>query len=128
MSQVTVEIVEKLKTLTLLEAADLVSKIEETFNVTARAPSARIVMPIGSAIADRQEVEKTTFDVVLEFIAEDKRVATLKVIRSLTNLGLKEAKDFCSSLPKVVKERVSKEEAETIKRELEQVGGKVTFK
>jgi large subunit ribosomal protein L7/L12 len=78
----------------------------------------------GAAAAE----EKTTFDVILESVAEDKRVAVLKVIRSLTNLGLKEAKDFTSSLPKAVKEGVSKEEAEAAKKELEESGGKVVIK
>ncbi len=132
MSATTNEILEKLKTLTLLEAAELVSQIEETFGVDASAPVGGAVMVAaaggaaggGAAAAE----EKTTFDVILESVAEDKRVAVLKVIRSLTNLGLKEAKDFTSSLPKAVKEGVSKEEAEAAKKELEESGGKVVIK
>jgi large subunit ribosomal protein L7/L12 len=130
MSTTTNEILEKLKTLTLLEAAELVAQIEETFGVDASAPvGGAVVMAAagatgGAAVAE----EKTTFDVILESVAEDKRVAVLKVIRSLTNLGLKEAKDFTSSLPKAVKEGVSKEEAEAAKKELEESGGKVTIK
>jgi large subunit ribosomal protein L7/L12 len=82
----------------------------------------------GQASRTAADVEKTTFDVVLESIAEDKRVAALKAIRSLTSLGLKEAKDFCSSLPKAVKEGASKDEAETAKKELEGAGGTVVIK
>ena len=131
MSQITNEILEKLKALTLLEAAELVSQIEETFGVDANASArGRMIIPIIGG-QDRRlatRTEKTTFDVVLESIADDKRVAALKVIRSLTSLGLKEAKDFCSSLPKAVKENASKEEAEIAKKELEGAGGSVVIK
>jgi large subunit ribosomal protein L7/L12 len=131
MSTTTNEILEKLKTLTLLEAAELVAQIEETFGVDASAPvgGAMIMAAPGAAGGGAAAAEeKTTFDVILESVAEDKRVAVLKVIRSLTNLGLKEAKDFTSSLPKAVKEGVSKEEADAAKKELEESGGKVTIK
>jgi large subunit ribosomal protein L7/L12 len=132
MSAVTNEILEKLKTLTLLEAAELVKQIEETFGVDASAPAGggRVRVAAGGAAggAPAAAAEKTTFDVILESVAEDKRVAALKVIRSLTNLGLKEAKDFSAALPKAVKEGVSKEEAEAAKKELEEAGGKVTIK
>jgi large subunit ribosomal protein L7/L12 len=127
MSTATEEILEKLKTLTLLEAAELVSQIEETFGVDTSGT--RGVVPIipraGGGVAVREE--KNTFDVILESIDSEKRVATLKVVRSLTSLGLKEAKEFCSSLPKAVKEGVTKEEAEMTKAELEKAGSKVTI-
>jgi len=122
MSLVTHEILEKMKTLTLLEATELVSQIEETFGVDA-SRSGGVVASGAPA-----QTTKTTFDVILESVAEDKRVSALKLIRSLTNLGLKEAKDFCGSLPKAVKEDVSKEEAEGTKKELEGVGGQVSIK
>lgn len=127
MSQVTKEILEKLKTLTLLEAAELVSQIEETFGVDRIIPTGgvRMVSAAGGRAGRTQKAEKTTFDVVLQSVSDDKRVAALKAIRSLTSLGLKEAKDFCSSLPKTVKEGISREEAETVKKELEGAGGKV---
>jgi len=133
MSQAANEILEKLKVLTLLEAADLVSKIEETFGVDASASfGGNILRPQISRglIEGRSEErsEKTTFDVVLESIADDKRVAVLKVIRSLTSLGLKEAKDFCSALPKTMKDGVSKEDADAAKKELEAVGASVVIK
>lgn len=131
MSQVTDEILEKLKFLSLMEAADLVSQIEETFGVDAKASTRGVIIVSerGDQTGGRKiSEEKTTFDVVLESIAEDKRVAALKVIRSLTSLGLKEAKDFCSSLPKTVKEGISKEDAEIVKVELERAGGTVVTK
>jgi large subunit ribosomal protein L7/L12 len=127
MSTTTNEIIEKLKSITLLEAAELVSQIEETFGVDANAFAGGFVSAPadgGGASVEAPE-EKTTFDVILEDIASDKRVAVLKVIRNLTSLGLKEAKEFTSSLPKAVKEGVSKEEAETSKQQLEEAGGKV---
>ncbi len=127
MSTTTDEILEKLKTITLFEAKELVAQIEETFGVDASAPSGGFALApgdSGTSPADTAE-EKTTFDVILEDVASDKRVAVLKVIRNLTSLGLKEAKDFTTSLPKAVKESVSKEEAETAKQQLEQAGGKV---
>jgi large subunit ribosomal protein L7/L12 len=128
MSQATDAILVKLKALTLLEAVELVSQIEETFRVDASTPAIGIMAtPRQGGEAHSAAREKTTFSVVLDHVADDKRVSTLKVIRSLTDLGLKEAKDFCSSLPKVVKENVSKEEVASIKRELEKAGGKVTL-
>lgn len=129
MSITTEEIITKLKTITLLEATELVSRIEETFGVDASAPTGGIPLPamVGGSSREATEVveEKTTFNVILEDIASDKRVAVLKVIRNLTSLGLKEAKEFTSSLPKAVKEGISKDEAETAKQQLEEAGGKV---
>jgi large subunit ribosomal protein L7/L12 len=122
----TDEIVEVLKNMTLFEAAQLVTRIEETFGVDASTPVGG-VLTMPTQAGDTAEVieEKTTFDVILEDVASDKRVAVLKVIRSLTSLGLKEAKDFTTSLPKAVKESVSKEEADSAKEQLEGAGGKV---
>lgn len=126
MSTTTTEIIEKLKGLTLFESSQLVSQIEETFGVNASLPVG------GGAVASAADggskeaaEEKTTFDVILEEVAGDKRVAVLKVIRNLTSLGLKEAKEFTTSLPKTIKESVSKEEAEAAKKQLEESGGKV---
>ena len=126
MSTTTEEIIEKLKTITLFEAAELVARIEETFGVDASAPTGGFGGP-SAAVGEAAEVaeEKTAFDVILEDVASDKRVAVLKVIRNLTSLGLKEAKEFTSSLPKAVKESVSKDEAEQAKQQLEEAGGKV---
>ena len=128
MSTTTNEIIEKLKSMTLLEAAELVSQIEATFGVDASAPVAgSFVQPSGSQESASAPVveEKTTFDVILEDVPSDKRVVVLKAIRNLTALGLKEAKDFITSLPKPVKEGVSKEEADEAKQQLEQAGGKI---
>nr|YP_009105436.1 ribosomal protein L12 [Parietochloris pseudoalveolaris]AIT94063.1 ribosomal protein L12 [Parietochloris pseudoalveolaris] len=128
MSTTTNEIIEKLKSITLLEAAELVSQIEETFGVDASASVGVGFMPAaGGAGTEAQEAveEKTSFDVILEDIASDKRIAVLKVVRNLTSLGLKEAKEFTTSLPKAVKESVSKEEAEQAKTQLEEAGAKV---
>lgn len=128
MSTTTAEIIEKLKSMTLLEAAELVSEIEKTFGVDASAPTGGGF--VGAATTSGAEIqetveEKTTFDVILEEVPDDKRVPVLKVIRTLTSLALKEAKEFTTSLPKAVKESVSKEEAEAAKSQLEQAGGKV---
>lgn len=125
----TSEIIEKLKTLTLLEAAELVSEIEETFGVDASAPVGGGMMMAagGDAGAAEEVVEKTTFDVVVEDIPSDKRVSVLKVIRKLTSLGLAEVKAFTNALPGTLQEGVSKEEAEASKTELEAAGAKVNI-
>ena len=126
MSTTTTEIIEKLKDLTLFESSQLVSQIEETFGVNASLPVGGGVVPSAADGGSKDNIEeKTTFDVVLEEVAGDKRVAVLKVIRNLTSLGLKEAKEFTTSLPKTIKESVSKEEAESAKKQLEESGGKV---
>lgn len=128
MSTTTNEIIEKLKSLTLLEVSELVSQIEETFGVDASAPTGiGFIAPGGEGGANQKEVveEKTSFDVIIEDVAADKRVAVLKIIRNLTSLGLKEAKEFTTSLPKAIKESISKEEAEAAKKELEEAGAKV---
>ena len=122
------EILEKLKTLTLLEASELVSKIEETFGVDASAPAggAVIMAPTaGAAEAAPKEEEKTLFDVVLEEIPSDKKVAVYKVVRSIANIAVNQVKEFTATLPKALKESVSKEEAEAAKQQLEDAEAKV---
>ena len=123
------EILEKLKTLTLLEASELVSKIEETFGVDASAPAGGAVMmsAVAGAVADSapKEEEKTLFDVVLEEIPSDKKVAVYKVVRSIANIAVNQVKEFTATLPKAIKESVSKEEAEGAKQQLEDAGAKV---
>ena len=132
MSAATDEILEKLKTLSLLEAAELVKQIEEAFGVTAAAPAGGMMMMApgaGAAAAPAEEVEeKTEFDVILEDVPADKKIAVLKVVRELTGLGLKEAKDVVESTPKAVREAVPKEAAEEAKKKLEEAGGKVSVK
>nr|YP_009629478.1 ribosomal protein L12 [Coelastrella saipanensis]AVV61588.1 ribosomal protein L12 [Coelastrella saipanensis] len=128
MSTVT-EIIEKLKTLTLLEASELVSQIEETFGVDASAPVGGGVMmaamPAAGAEAAPKEEEKTLFDVILEEIPADKKVGVYKVVRNIANIAVNQVKEFTASLPKALKESVSKEEAEAAKQQLEEVGAKV---
>ena len=130
MSTVTDEILEKLKSLTLLEASELVKQIEDAFGVSAAAPVGGLVMAAGAGAAPVAEAveEKTEFDVVLEEVPADKKIAILKEVRTITGLGLKEAKDLVESTPKSVKEGVKKEEAEDIKKKLEDAGGKVSVK
>nr|YP_009297192.1 ribosomal protein L12 [Porphyridium sordidum]AOM66535.1 ribosomal protein L12 [Porphyridium sordidum] len=124
------EIVEQLKVLTLLEAAELVKAIEETFNVDASAPAGggMMVMQPGAAAPAEAVEEKTEFDVVLESVPADKKIAVLKVVRTITGLGLKEAKELVESTPKSLKEGTSKEDAENIKKEIEAAGAKVAIK
>jgi large subunit ribosomal protein L7/L12 len=133
MSAATDEILEKLKSLTLLEAAELVKQIEEAFGVSAAAPvGVAVAAPgaaAGAAAAAAEPVEeKTEFDVILESVPADKKIPVLKVVRELTGLGLKEAKDLVESVPKPVKEGIAKEAAEDAKKRIEEAGGKVTVK
>jgi large subunit ribosomal protein L7/L12 len=130
MSATTDEILEKLKSLTLLEAAELVKQIEEAFGVSAAAPVGGFAFAAApGAAAPAEEVEEQTeFDVVLQEVPADKKIAVLKVVRALTGLGLKEAKDLVEAVPKAVKEGVAKSDAEDAKKQLEEVGGKVTIK
>ena len=127
MSTTTNEIIEKLKSITLLEAAELVSQIEETFGVDASAPvGGGFMVATGGAGAAAEVVEeKTTFDVIIEDVASDKRVPVLKVVRNLTSLDLKEAKEAIPSLPKVIQQGISKDDAEAAKQQLEEAGAKV---
>jgi len=127
MSNTTNEIIEKLKSITLVEAAELVSQIEETFGVDALAPvgGGFIAAPGAGAAAGEAVEEKTTFDVIIEDVPSDKRVPVLKVVRNLTSLDLKEAKEAISSLPKAVQQGISKEDAEAAKQQLEEAGAKV---
>jgi large subunit ribosomal protein L7/L12 len=127
MSAATDEILEKLKSLSLLEAAELVKQIEEAFGVSAAA-SAGVVMAAPAAAAAEEVEEKTDFDVILEEVPADKKIAILKVVRAITGLGLKEAKEMVESTPKAIKEGVPKDDAEDTKKKLEEAGAKVTVK
>jgi large subunit ribosomal protein L7/L12 len=129
MSATTDAIIEQLKSITLLEAAELVSQIEETFGVDASAPvGGGMMMAAMPAAAAEVEEAQTEFDVVLESVPSDKRIAVIKAVRSLTSLGLKEAKDLIESAPKAVKEGVSKADADEVKKTLEEAGAVVTIK
>lgn len=124
-------IIQDLKSLTLLEAAELVKEIEDTFGVDASSSGTGMMMmspggPVPSN--DSEEQEKTEFDVLLEVVPAPKKIAILKVVRSLTGLGLIEAKGLVESAPKVLKESVSKEDAEDMKEKLETAGATVAIK
>ena len=120
-------IVDELKTLTLLEAAELVNKIEETFGVDASASAGPAMVMASTAVAEEVE-EKTEFNVMLDEVSADKKIAVLKIVRTLTGLGLKEAKGVVDSAPAPVKEGVSKDEAEGLKAALEEAGAEVELK
>lgn len=129
MSSATDEILEKLKTLTLLEASELVKQIEEAFGVSAAAPAGgMMVMPGGPAAPAEAVEEKTEFDVILDEVPADKKIAVLKEVRTITGLGLKEAKDLVEATPKALKEGIKKEEAEEIKKKIEAAGAKASIK
>jgi large subunit ribosomal protein L7/L12 len=123
-------IVEQLKSLTLLEAAELVKEIETVFGVdtSISVGSVGMTMPQAAAAPAEAAEEKTSFDLILENVPADKKIAVLKIVRNVTGLGLKESKDIVDNVPKLLKEGASKEESETIKKELEAAGGKVTIK
>lgn len=118
------ELIDAIKELTVLELNELVKACEEEFGVSA---AAGVVVAAAGPAAAAAEEEKTEFDVELTEVGAEK-VKVIKVVREVTGLGLKEAKDVVDGAPKVVKEGASKEEAEDIKKKLEEVGAKVTLK
>ncbi|MDD3613994.1 MAG: 50S ribosomal protein L7/L12 [Clostridia bacterium] len=120
------EIMQAIKEMTVLELAELVKDLEEEFGVSAAAPVAVAAAPAAGAAEAAQE-EKTEFDVVLESFG-DKKLQVIKVVRELTGLGLKDAKELVEAAPKAIKEGVDKEEAENLKAKLEEAGGKVVLK
>lgn len=118
-------ILESIEKLTLLEAAELVKAMEEKFGVSAAAPVAVAAAPAAAAPADDADADVS---VVLASVPADKKIAVLKEVRTLTGLGLKEAKDLVESAPKAVKENIKKDEAESIKKTLEAAGAVVEIK
>lgn len=128
MSPKTDEILESLKKLSLLEASELVKQIEDAFGVSAAA-SAGVVMAAPGAAAGGGEAaeEKTEFDVVLESFEATAKIKVLKAVREATGLGLGDAKAMVEAAPKTIKEGVSKDDAEALKKAIEEVGGKVTI-
>nr|YP_009497070.1 ribosomal protein L12 [Psammoneis obaidii]AWT39783.1 ribosomal protein L12 [Psammoneis obaidii] len=126
MSEKIDKIVEELKTLTLLEGSELVTKIEETFGVDASA-SAGGGMVMAAATTAEEVEEKTEFDLMLDEVPADKKIAVLKVVRSLTGLGLKEAKELVESAPKQIQESMAKDAAEEAKKQIEDAGGKASL-
>ncbi len=121
-------IIAQLNTLTLLEASELVKKIEEIFGVD----TAQVVMSSanggGAQVVAEAVEEKTEFKLILEEVPADKKIAILKVVRTITGLGLKEAKDLVEAAPKTLNEAMAKDAAQTAKKQLEEAGAKVTVK
>ncbi len=126
MSEKVAQALELIKGMSLLEASELKKALEEEFGVTAAAPVVMAGPAAGGASAAPVE-EQTEFDVILQS-AGDKKINVIKVVRAHTGLGLKEAKDLVDGAPKTVKEGASKDEAEKIKKELEEAGATVTLK
>jgi large subunit ribosomal protein L7/L12 len=121
------ELVDAIGNLTVLELAELVKALEEKFGVTAAAPMAVAAAPVGGGPAAPVAEEQTEFDAILKSVGE-KKIQVIKVVRELTGLGLKEAKDLVDGAPKPVKEKVSKAEAEQIKTKLEAEGAQIEIK
>ena len=124
----TDELLDAFKEMTLLELSEFVKQFEETFGVTAAAPVAVAAAPAGGGAAEAEEaVEQDEFDVVLE-AAGEKKIQVIKEVRTLTSLGLKEAKDLVEGAPKPILEKVAKDAAEAAKEKLEAAGAKITIK
>ena len=121
-------ILESIEKLTLLEASELVKAMEEKFGVSAAAPVAVAAAPAAAGAAPAGEEEASEVNVILASVPADKKIAVLKEVRTITGLGLKEAKDLVDGAPKAVKEGVKKEDAEAIKKQLEAAGATVEIK
>ena len=126
MSEKIDQIVEELKTLTLLEASELVTKIEDTFGVDASAASGGVVMATAATAVEEVE-EKTEFDLMLDEVPADKKIAVLKIVRTITGLGLKESKELVESAPIKVQGALAKDAAEAGKKQIEEAGGKASL-
>ena len=124
MSDKVVKLIEDVKSLTVLELSELVKALEEEFGVSAAAPVAVAAAPAAAAAAVE---EKTEFDVILKTVGPNK-IQVIKVVREVTGLGLKEAKDLVDGAPKAVKEAISKDDAEALKAKLVEVGAEVEVK
>jgi large subunit ribosomal protein L7/L12 len=121
------EIIESIDKLTVLELADLVKQLEEKYGVSAAAPVAMMAPGAGAPGGAAPAAEKTEFDVILADAGAEK-IKVIKAVREITSLGLTEAKTFVESAPKAVKEGISKDEAEAVKKKLEEAGAKVEIK
>ncbi|WP_447975580.1 50S ribosomal protein L7/L12 [Nitrospira sp. Kam-Ns4a] len=122
------EFIKAIESMSVLELSELVKGLEERFGVTAAAPVAVAAAPAGGGPAAAPAEEKTAFDVILASAVADKKIQVIKVVREITSLGLKEAKDLVEGAPKPVKTGVTKEEAEAIKKKLEESGAKIEIK
>jgi large subunit ribosomal protein L7/L12 len=121
------DVIEFIKNMSVLELSELVKELEDTFGVSAAAPMAVAAAPGAGGGEAEAEEEQTEFDVILES-AGDKKIQVIKVVRAITGLGLKEAKELVDGAPKPVKEAVAKDEAESIKNQIEEAGGVVAVK
>ena len=121
------DIIETIDKLTVLELADLVKQLEEKYGVSAAAPAMMMAPGAGAPGGAAPAAEKTEFDVILQDAGAEK-IKVIKAVREITSLGLTEAKTFVESAPKAVKEGVSKDEAESVKKKLEEAGAKVEIK
>jgi large subunit ribosomal protein L7/L12 len=121
------ELIEEIKKMSVLELSTLVKALEEEFGVSAAVPMAMAAAPAGAAAAVAEEEEQTEFDVILK-AAGEKKIQVIKVVRALTGLGLKEAKDLVDGAPNPVKQGINKAEAEDLKKQLEEVGADVEVK
>jgi large subunit ribosomal protein L7/L12 len=131
LSEKSARILEDLKSMTLLEASELVKAIEETFGVDASAsagPAMMMAAPGAAAGGEAAAEEQTEFTVMLDSFPADKKIAVLKVVRGATGLGLKEAKELVEAAPKEIQENLSKEAAEDLKKQIEEAGGAVSLK
>mgnify|MGYP003384406054 CR=1 FL=1 len=122
------KLLEQLQTLTLLEAAELVKKIEQTFDVDSSSNGSMVMASVVDDSVKEKVKEKAEFDLILSEVPADKKIAILKVIRSITGLGLKEAKNLVETAPKTVQEAMAKDVAEIAKTQLEKAGAKVILK
>jgi len=128
MSATTDKILDQLKTLSLLEASELVKQIEEAFGVSAAASAGVVVAAAAPGAPAEAAEEQTEFDVILDSFDPAAKIKVLKAVREATGLGLGEAKALVEAAPKAVKEGISKADAEALKKAIEEVGGKVTIK
>ena len=120
-------LVEMIKKLNVMELVELKGALEDEFGVTAAAPAMGMMMQMGGGAAEEEEAEQSTFDVVLKEVGGNK-IQVIKAVRGITSLGLTEAKEMVDKAPKAIKEGVDKEEAEKIKKELEDAGATVELK
>ncbi len=123
MSDKVVKLIEDVKSLTVLELSELVKALEEEFGVSAAAPAAVAAAPVAAAVVE----EKTEFDVILK-AAGGQKIQVIKVVREITGLGLKEAKDLVDGAPKPVKEGISKDDADALSKKLTDAGAEVEIK
>jgi len=126
--QITKEdVIEFISNMTVLELSELIKELEEKFGVQAVAPVATVAAPTTAAPEAEAAPEKTEFDVILTAVG-DKKIQVIKTVRAITGLGLKEAKELVDNVPKPIKEGISKEEAEEVKKQLEEAGATVEIK